>query len=207
MFVRDVYRLAPQQLNAILQKIACEYNPSIINQNIGDFYFVERQVDTGLRKFVICPASRDSESHEEITIPFIKNTLEKFCNQYDDRDVTLLIPYALCRGYGKMPGSLFQRRHFVLLEANLATKRIEIHDSQDPLRWYIYPDKLMEIEGLGFTYDPVHDYHAYSTQPKLDFYSCGWHLAAMVDHIIKTGALQGCEKIGKDELIHFFSLN
>ncbi|VVC76050.1 hypothetical protein AQUSIP_13520 [Aquicella siphonis] len=194
------YRLAPSELNAVLHQLAASFDKKIADENINTFHTVIRHG----KRFVICPMSKDAENeNNENNLPFIWDLLKKY---YQDpsfhSDSILLMPLRLCRGYLKLPPviQLFKRKHAVLVEVDLNTKRIQVHDAQDSVRWYCYPDKIAEKISVlpesvhdQFRYIPAEDYHAYNRQR--DDYSCGYFVHAYAGHILKTGASAGCGEI------------
>lgn len=193
------YRLSPSQLNTVLYHLAAWFDPRILQEDVHTFH----SIVTKNRRFVICPMSKDAESDSnEPTLAFIWDMVERFYNHDPDRDCILLMPLRLCRGYLKLPPQIeiLKRKHAVLVEIDLQQMTIQVHDSQNRIRWSCYPDKLAEklnklneITNVVFKYDPTKDYHAYDTQ--FDDFSCGYFVYEYIRYILKMGYSTGCEHI------------
>lgn len=185
------YRLSASELNALLYNLASEYHGEVSPFNMNDFSRVKRKDKT----FVICPMSKDSENESnESTLPNIWELVKRYQAEFPGDKSTLLIPMRFCRGYLKLPVSIdiFKRKHAVLVELNLETNQIYIHDSQNNIRWFCYPDKLDEkIKVVGadtpslYKYNPQTDYLAYNRQA--DDYSCGYYVYHYILSILKIG--------------------
>lgn len=185
------YRLSASELNALLYQLAKDFHGEVSPDSMNDFARVKRDDKT----FVICPMSKDSENESnESMLPNIWTVVARYQAQFPGDQSTLLIPLRLCRGYLKLPVSIdiFKRKHAVLVELNLRTNQIYIHDSQNSFRWFCYPDKLDEKIKQAvfetpstFKYDPQTNYYAYNTQE--DDYSCGYYVYHYILSMLKTG--------------------
>lgn len=193
------YRLSPSELNALLYRLAIEFHGDVSPDSMNDF----SRVKVGNREFVICPMSKDSEREQnESMLPNIWELLRRYQRDYPEAKGTLLIPMRLCRGYMKIPTmvDIVKRKHAVLVEINLEDKRIQVHDSQNTVRWACYPDKLQEKSvkqqsgaDAGFIYQPQVDYHTYAMQD--DDYSCGYYVYHYVRSILQRGNSSDCASI------------
>jgi hypothetical protein len=124
------------------------------------------------------------------------------------------MPVFLCRGFGKLPIQVkffnheifkwFKRKHGVLLEINLLEKVIRMHDSQDAMLHYFYPDKIEEmideinhLFGFSLQYNSNQHYHAYDIQD--DDFSCGYYVLAYLEHILSMGSSRECHQVGLND--------
>lgn len=205
------YRLSPTELNMLVGKMVARLNGNTSNLPLGSFYSFCHQNN----KFFICPMHKDDGNiNNENYIDFILDGIKRFCETQKERDCVILMPVFLCRGFIKAPIHLtflnheifkwFKRKHGVLLEINLIENVIRMHDSQDALLHYFYPDKINEIIhkmsemfGRSLTYDTNQHYHAYDIQD--DDFSCGYFVLAYLECILRMGHSKECKQVGINE--------
>ena len=167
-------RLGPHSLNyKTFELLAYFLKCPIETKDVQGFHEIKLKDNM----FIICPTSKDVASDDiNAGVPYLSNTLEAIQKKIKPNSKTIaLIPYFLC-GNWKLAGFSIPRAHVILLEVNYAERKIIAHDSQDPYRWFFYPDKLNEIaREKNFKYEQM-NYNTYFTQAILDFNSCGWHV-------------------------------
>lgn len=206
------YRLSPSELNASLYKIAAQVDPTIeddtASTNFSKFIQSYLPVKCNNKQFYIMPMCKDAENQDnEAYLPFIKDSIEKFCKANQNSEGKLLIPMRLCRGYLYLPVNFphAQRKHAVLVVVDMKDKKIEILDSQGWLRKQCYPDKLanagdtLTIGKEVFKYNPKIHYHPFGTQEGVvvsnDMVSCGFYVIAYVKHILLKDEIPSCKDV------------
>src|SRR3990167_8055641 len=102
------------------------------------------------------------------------------------QDATLLIPMQQCRGFGKAPTffTFLKRAHIVLVEADLQSKQIKIHDSKKEKK-FTYANKLKDKDiatQLGLRYNPDENYLDYGTQQ--GEIECGYYVDQYIRALI-----------------------
>jgi hypothetical protein len=200
---QDTYRLAPHELSALLAHIrdTCKKNSGLvvaegvvnINNSTKSYnqlvnYFTVGALKT--RQFVIFNISKDAETQANTPqLPYIGDLLREFLTKNERyAKSTLLIPMLQCRGFAKLQlmGDAVKRQHIILVEIDLALRKITAHDSQTKIRYRFYPDKLKDIaKGLEFQYKPKDDYHAYGMQS--DESLCGWYVHQYIIDTLNKG--------------------
>lgn len=202
------YRLSPSELNMLISKMVTNITGNLDELTLGFFHLVHLHN----KKFFICPMHKDdSDVNNENSIDFILDGIKRFCETYSERNDVILMPLFLCRGFVKAPIHFkllnheifkwFKRKHGVLLEINLSEKVIRMHDSQDLLLHYFYPDKINEVihkinEYFGCTlqYNSNQHYYAYDIQD--DDFSCGYYVLAYLEKILTIGNSRECHQVG-----------
>jgi hypothetical protein len=208
---QDLYRLSPHELSALLAHIhdTCKQNADLdvtdgvveINNSTKSYnqqvnYFTVGTLKT--RQFVVFNMSKDAESQTNTPqLPYIGDLLREFLTRNERyAKSTLLIPMRQCRGFAKLQlmGDATKRQHIILVEIDLALRKITAHDSQTKMRYRFYPDKLKDIaKGLEFQYKPKDDYHAYSMQS--DESLCGWYVHQYIIDILNKGVSKHLDQV------------
>lgn len=210
------YRLNNIELNALCLKLVSVFNPELfipdtINLKNDQQKFLPVVYQDGeaekkiTRQFYLTKMNRDSASNFSGQMaPYFIDTLREFARESVDRQCTLLIPLFLCRNFAKalpvLAPRFMQRNHAVLLEVDLATQEIDIHDSQGLVKWALYPDKIAEkidqinaIFNMKFRYNPKNNYHCYAKQKSS--YDCGYFTYAYILHFFKYGSSKGLDQV------------
>lgn len=202
----EKYRLNNLELNEVLAALAKKKSPQ---PYAHEKFFPVIHAGSG-RKFYICPTSIDSATNASgvVANKFWKTVYSFLKTHENERGCTLLIPLYLCRYFAMLPPSitpsLLQRQHIVLLEVNLETLKMSVHDSQSALKWALYPDKIPEILNefnhvlekkydIRLSYHPLKSYHTYNMQEST--FDCGYFVFAYISHILTTGSTVGLEDI------------
>lgn len=185
-------RLYPSELNRLIvqeagdlesEHVALLNAQSSLSLSEFPFYAIKRQTE-----FCVFTVAKDSPDREvEMNLPYVPELLEAIKDQPRFQNVTLLIPMRQSCPFVDYYGlsNITRRAHIVLVEVNLAEKRICVHDSQT--KSMIYQDNLASYaERLGFSYK----YNAYGVQE--DDVLCGYYVHRYIKAILNN---RSCEKI------------
>jgi len=204
-------RFEPSDLNSMLDrfknKYACEEGFISVDSGehgliIPQHPYIKWHCVHNDRHFVICKLAKDAQSKtNEAYLPYIGELIQNYKNQYPDSKATLVVPMRQCRGYAKVPATLWsvapllQCQHVVLVEVNLARRHIALHNSQTSS--YTYPDKLVAIaNSLDFKYD------AYYYETQKDSSSCGYYVWAYIRSLLRTGTTDAFPNISLDDELY-----
>ncbi len=209
---KENYRLAPNELHALLDKIQEDYKQNkafavdegfvevknsqhSLNQQVN-YFSVQPSDHNDKRQFIVFRINKDAASLDnENQLPYVGEVLRNFLKENKYKNAMLLIPLRQCRDFGKVNFlKKARRQHIILLEVDLSARTIVAHDSQSKTRYRFYPDKLKDIaKELGFRYDSARDYRAYNTQKNETL--CGWFVRHYIIDILEKGNSQHLDKI------------
>lgn len=204
------YRFSPSELDLMVDGIVARVAP-MTERRRG----VYSLVDLNRNKVAVFKMHKDAA--DDRNTPNLKQFLQGLRDYYDQEgraahDI-LYIPIFTCRGTLKAPIHLqinilsliqfapfawLQRQHAMLLEINLAQRKIIVHDAQHKDGWRHYPDKfqetLFELEQLfGMTLQYEQGAGSYGIQT--DDYSCGAYVACFLEKLLHGGTEADLKKI------------
>ncbi|RDI42712.1 hypothetical protein [Aquicella lusitana] len=165
---------------SLVTEMTLEMQKSASSSGSSITYYVIEQPHRH-KKIITFPPSKDSGTlGNQMELPFIGDLLKQFLQMFlkpnQTSDAVLLVPVRQCRGVLELPVNValptwiqkwVQKRHIVLMEIDLASCQITMHDPQadfGPLLNYLsgvtrlslYPDKmasiLEELQLLGYSF-------------------------------------------------------
>ena|SRR3990167_8562642 len=199
------YRLLPSQMDALIETMACKeenegadvtkYQMEISSQSSYKqnerYYLIKKNINTSLETIALFNTGKDSQLRDnEPQLIFVADLMQRFREIHPELiDCTLLLPMNQCEVYFKLaespPIKQLKKRHIVLVEVDLLSSRICVHDSQPGFLSGIYQDNL-KSQIPGFDYQ----YHAYGTQ-QFNNIECGYYVHEMMRRFLKDGH-SGC---------------
>ena len=193
------FRLSPTELNHLLHQLAVSIDASLASVGVNDCHLIK----TAAKQFALFPITKDAQTESnETNLRYIGDVIRQFLAEHPGESYTLLLPMRMCRGYLKASAQIMKRKHAVLVEIELSqvgeVGKIQVHDSQGYLRWFLYPDKLAHIAQQHELNYQFANYHAYGVQENTlfaDVVSCGYYVLEYAKHILQTGSSLGCEHI------------
>lgn len=205
---KDSHKLQPSNLNDLLAAFVAKQTDNInvqlqflsgwglehSGQQQCGFHVIQKED----KIFILFNVTKDAASKENNPyLPYIGDVLKQalkqalkqgsaaryLASENPDLQVSMLFPVAQCRGYLK---SFVRKAHYVMLEVNPRDLTMQIHDSQDRVRYLFYPDKFKNdefIKNMKLTYNPAKDYHSYNAQK--DDVVCGYYVAEYIKALVE----------------------